>query len=287
MIAQEPSIRYIHEPFNISKLPCYCGVTFDHWFYYISSANESEFREHLAHAIHPTFNRISLMNLATEMKATKRIRPLTKYISSFFQKRSLVKAPLALFSAPWLANTFDMDVVIVVRHPAAVISSYKSLNWSHPFSHFLKQPALMEEHLADFADEITDFARNEHDMVEQIALLWKLAHHMILKYRQANPDWIFVRHRDLARDPSYGFQEIFKQLNLPFSEKVRQKIMNHSATINISGAENPYSISRHSGQTIWSWQNHLTPKDICRVRKRVEGVSEEFFKDEDWQPVLL
>jgi hypothetical protein len=175
-----------------------------------------------------------------------------------------------------------MDVVIVIRHPAAIVNSYKTLKWTHPFSHFLKQPALMEDYLADFADEITDFAHHEHDMVDQIALLWKLTHHMILQYHQANPEWIFVRHRDLSYDPINRFQTIFNQLNLSFSGRVRQRILNHSATIDLSGSENPYSIRRHSEQTVWSWKNHLTPEEICRVRKRVEAVAQAFFKDEDW-----
>lgn len=32
---------------------------------------------------------------------------------------ALCKDPIAVFSAPWLADTFDMDVVVTIRHPAA------------------------------------------------------------------------------------------------------------------------------------------------------------------------
>ena len=281
-IAKAPSVHYIHEPFNISRLPCHCGVRFDYWFYYVSSVNESDFLEHLVHTIHPTINRISLLNLIAELKATKRIRPLRNYVRLLFKHRPLVKAPLAVFSAQWLAETFDMDVVIVIRHPAAVVNSYKTLKWQHPFSHFLKQPALMAEHLADFAVEITDFIQNDYDIIDQTAMLWKLIHHMILKYRQIKPEWIFVYHRDLSLDPIYGFQTIFDRMSLSFSDKVRRAIESYSAPINPIEAVNPYSTRRQSEQTIWSWKDQLTPEEICRIRRRVEPVSQAFFKEEDW-----
>jgi hypothetical protein len=69
-----------------------------------------------------------------------------------------------------------MIVVVMVRHPAAVASSYKRLNWTHPFSHFLVQPLLMSKYLSPFEREISDFARLEHDIIEQAAFLWKLVH---------------------------------------------------------------------------------------------------------------
>src|SRR4029077_14652741 len=76
--------------------------------------------------------------------------------------RPLVKDPMALFSAEWIAETFDAQVVVIVRHPAAFASSIKLDGWAHPFSHFLNQPALMEDHLSSFDEEIKTFAQEEH-----------------------------------------------------------------------------------------------------------------------------
>ena len=282
IIAQAPPVHYVHEPFNISGLPCYCGVNFDYWFYYISSENESDFCEHLTHLIHPKLSRVSLLNLIAEMKQTRRVRPLVNFTESLFKQRPLLKDPLALFSAEWLTNTFNMDVVILIRHPAAIVSSYKTLNWTHPFSHFLKQPLLMDNHLANFADEITDFANNEYDVVDQAALLWKLTHHIILKYSQTRPGWIFVRHADISLDPINGFQTVFDRLNLLFSDEVKQTVQSHTTSANPSEHADPYSIKRQSKQTIWFWKNKLTSEEIYRVRRRTEEISQAFFKEEDW-----
>ena len=37
----------------------------------------------------------------------------------------------------------------------------------------------------------------EHDIIEQAILLWNLVHCVLLRYREKNPGWIFVRHEDL------------------------------------------------------------------------------------------
>lgn len=43
------------------------------------------------------------------------------------RSRPLVKDPFALFSAEWFADNFDAEVIVIVRHPAAVVSSIKRL----------------------------------------------------------------------------------------------------------------------------------------------------------------
>lgn len=283
MVAQAPQVRYIHEPFNITGRSCACGVKFDKWFYYISQENECRFLEHLSHTINPSVNHYGLLNLTREVWSTRRVQPVRRYVKSFLRgHRPLIKGPLALFSAAWLASVFDMEVIVVIRHPAAVVASYKQLNWSHPFSHFLEQPLLMREHLAPFETEIRDFANNEYDLVDQAALLWKLTHYMILKYRQTRPHWIFIRHIDLSRDPINGFQRIFSKLNLPFSDRNSQTIQNHSVAPNPTRSADPYSVKRDSKQMISNWKSQLTPAEIERVRARVEDISKEFYSDEDW-----
>jgi hypothetical protein len=287
MLSQAPLIRYIHEPFNIRSRPCYCGVKFDYWFLYLTPDNSRPFHSHLKHTFFPSFNRIGLFNLITTIAQTRRIRPIIGYLQAYLPYRPLVKDPLAVFSAKRLADLFNMDVVVLIRHPAAIVSSYKTLKWTHPFSHFLHQPELMEEHLAPFQVEIEDFAKNEYDAVDQAALLWKLIHYMIIKYQEKHPDWIFVRHEDLASEPIENYQKLFNRLKLPFSEHVREVIQEHSFQAQLSDTTRPYMIKQNSFKAISKWKKYLTPTDITRIRKRVEEVSSHFFSREEWYIFLI
>ena len=153
VIERSPTAFYVHEPFNISGQFCRCGVRIDSWFYYVTAGNRPLIRNHLSHVIYPAFSRIGLLNAVSALGRNRQIRPFIRYLNSFTSSRPVIKDPLAVFSAEQLVDLFDTSTVIIVRHPAAVASSYKSLNWDHPFSHFLNQPELMENQLAPFRAE--------------------------------------------------------------------------------------------------------------------------------------
>src|SRR5699024_11082686 len=62
-------------------------------------------------------------------------------------KKYLIKDPIACMSSEWLHNRFDMEVVIVIRHPAAFVASLKRLNWDFDLNELICQEELMQDHL--------------------------------------------------------------------------------------------------------------------------------------------
>jgi len=276
MIAESPSVRYIHEPFSLNRRPCICGAKFDYWFQYISGENESIFYEHIEHMIGFSDNFIG------EVKTGRCLNDVVRLLYLSYV-RPLVKDPIAVFSAEWLASAFDMDVIVLIRHPAAFASSLKRKNWTHPFSHFLEQPLLMKDHLHPFEAEIKEYAEKEHGIIDQATLLWRFIHHMIIKYQKNHNDWVFIRHEDLSRDPLRGFENLFNKLNLRFSEHVREVIKEHSDAANPSEPpEGGDSLKRDSQSNIWNWKSRLTTSEIEKIRTQVEDISSVFYSDEDW-----
>ena len=131
--------------------------------------------------------------------------------------RPLLKDPIAVFSAEWLAETFGAQVVVLIRHPAAFADSLNRAGWNYDFSNFLRQPLLMERYLYRFADEIRAAAAQPMDILDQASLLWRAIYHTVYEYQQAHPAWYFVRHEDLSLDPIAEFRRLFGYLDLPFS----------------------------------------------------------------------
>jgi hypothetical protein len=193
---------------------------------------------------------------------------------------------MAFFSADWMAARFDMDVVMVIRHPAAFVSSIKKLNWRHPFSHFLGQPALMRDHLDCFADDIREYAAHEHDLIDEAILLWKLIHFRMIQYRKLHPDWIFIRHEDLSRAPLEQFRELYRRLGLEFTGHAQQVIESFSSPANPGETDvmigTDATLMRNSFSNIWNWKNRLTPPEIERIRYNTENIWRAFYADEDW-----
>ena len=199
--------------------------------------------------------------------------------------RPLIKDPLAVFSAAWLSSRFETRNVVMIRHPAAFAGSLKERNWTHPFSHFLSQPLLMEHHLGPFARDILRFAREERDIVDQAALLWNVIHSMILKYQETFPSWIYVRHEDLSRSPVEGFRSMFGELELEFAAATESAIAEHSfaqASTDWHHATGVHSLKRDSLANIELWKKRLTSSEIERLKSQVWDISSRFYSDQEW-----
>ena len=285
MLAASPAVAYIQEPFNLHCRPGTCGARFNLWFTYITEENEDIAFSHIQNTLKFRFNLGAEARTIRSLRDARRVgneylRSLRRRIS---RARPLMKDPIAVFSAEWLASTFDMEVVVLIRHPAAFASSLKRMGWTHPFSHFLQQPALMRDHLQPFSAEIEQYANREHDILDQAALLWRLIYHVVSNYREEHKDWAFLRHEDLSRDPALEFEKLYDRLELEWSEDAVQAVRAHSDASNPSEAPAVYRhLKRDSKSNIWNWKQRLTQAEIERVRGQVEDVSHLFYSNEDW-----
>ena len=290
MLAEAPSLLYIHEPFSVTDAPSrgICNAEFKYWFTYITRQNESAFYEPLRDMVRLRYH---LAGGLKTYRSRAGLREFQREYLSFWRHRrkgakALIKDPMAFFSAECLAERFDMNVVMVVRHPAAFVSSIMKLGWHHPFSHFLDQRPLMRDHLYPFAGEIREHAAREQPLIDQAVLLWKLIHNTMIQYRDIHKDWIFVRHEDISRNPVGIFRKLYNRLGLEYTEQVQQVIENFSNSANPSETDAPVGseeiLRRNSASSISNWKSRLTSAEIEKIRCSVEDISNSFYSAEDW-----
>jgi hypothetical protein len=196
----------------------------------------------------------------------------------------VIKDPIALMSAAWLAQTFDIRVIVMIRHPAAVIASMKRLGWGeYPGRWALPQSRLMRDLLAPYKEEMEALERRPCDPIEHNALHWKIMHHVIDHYRNKEQNWMFLRHEDIATDPVRYFPEIYKKLGLTLSDEAVDTIREFSSDRNPTQSQGREKLlqlnSRAASNT---WKQLLTRKEVARIRELVEDVSCKFYADEDW-----
>ena len=286
MIAASDTVGYIHEPFNIDRGPGICRTRFPYWFTYIRPGTDGAMADDFRRLLGFRYNYLAQ---ARSVRSRRDLRVLVRDGGRFARNRlrharPLVKDPMALFSAEWIAETFDAQVVVVVRHPAAFASSLKLDGWTHPFSHFLDQPALMEDHLQRFQEEIDAYAREEHDILDQAALLWRLIHSTVADDRARHPEWLVVRHEDLSRDPMDGFRAVFDALDLPYTDEVQDAISRSTSRSNPADRDETgrQFLTRDSRANVDNWRRRLTSAEVERVRARVADVSPLFYGDDEW-----
>jgi hypothetical protein len=285
MIGASDEVGYVHEPFNIHRGPGICRAEFPYWFSYIRPGTDGQLADDFRRLLDFRYNyRAQALRLRSSADVRALLRDGSRFLDFRLRRlRPLLKDPMAVFSADWIAETFDAQVVVVIRHPAAFASSIKLDGWTHPFSHFVDQPALIEDHLARFREEIELFAAEEQDILDQAALLWRLVHSAIADYRSRRPDWLFVRHEDLSRDPIGGFESLFDSLGIPYTDGVREAINRSSSSSNsVDRDQNRSLLLRDSRANIDNWRRRLSPTEIAHVRTKVADVSPLFYGEDEW-----
>jgi hypothetical protein len=208
-----------------------------------------------------------------------------RHIGAVSPRRALLKDPMALMAADWLADTFGMKVIVLIRHPAALASSLKVLGWFHPWDHFLDQPALLEGRLKAFEPEMRALHARRPNVVEDAALVWRVCHRVIRQYQAERPEWTFVRHEDLSRDPLGGFGRVFRAVGLEFTAACQASVTWHSVqaarTLDVTAAGDPYDVVRDSASNLLHWRNRLTTADLDLLRPAVDDFT-HFYPEPEW-----
>ena len=274
MIALDNNVRYIHEPFNIDEPRKH---PLKYWFEYVSVDDPSEKQEEMYNFISEILD-FNCRGVCKDFSMIRGPRDISRFFKDSFErmyKIPLIKDPIALMSTDWLAEKFDADVVLLVRHPAAFVASLKVKKWAHTFEHYTKQEKLMEV-LAPYADQITLFEKSEQDIIDQGILLWNIAYYRVSQFKKAYPDWIYIKHEDLSMNPVDEYKQIYKKLGLNFSSKVERKIIESST------AKEAGHLTRDSKENITTWKKRLTEEEIERIRKETKEISDIFYSEDYW-----
>jgi len=289
MLTTSSQLYYIHEPFNpdFRPGPGICNVKFKHYQTYITQANERSYYKPIRQMLEGKYS------LPTGMLGCRSIADIKKVWS---QKRDfqeyrrqhilpLIKDPIALMSAGWLGSRFDMDVIVMIRHPAAFVASMKRLNWGFDPSRWaLSQPLLLRDYLSPFEEELKILRDSKSDIIDQTALLWKVLYFIVLKYKKVYKDWIYLRHEDVSLDPLVEFERLYERFGLDFTDEVQEQIAEHSNASNPSHARGTDKLLKlNSKKVISQWKNALSAQEVRRIKERVEEVSKYFYSDSDWE----
>jgi Sulfotransferase family len=285
-IAASPNIAYLDEPFSLRHRPGVLRTRFRYWFPYLTGPAAAP----VAADLRRTF--AYRYSYAAELRAIESARDagrMARDAARFARWRArrarpLLKDPIAILAVPWLAAEFRAQPVVLIRHPAAFASSLKRMGWTHDFSHFLRQPGLVDDLVPGLRPEIESFAAEPRDVIDQAALLWVIIHTVIDRYRREHPDWAFVRHEDLSTDPFGGFRDLFSRLALEYTGAVDRYIAESTGAANPAEARSgvTHELRRDSSANVHTWRSRLDAGEVQRVRDRTGAVASRFYSDAEW-----
>jgi hypothetical protein len=281
MLAFAPGTGYVHEPFSPATRPGVSAAPFERYYTYVTPENEARYLPALERTLAFDYD------WGAQLRGTPSVRDglrAARDAASFARSRVLharpvVKDPIALLSAPWLAERFGMRVVVLIRHPAGFAGSIRKRGMTFRFETLLDDERLVRERLAPFEDELREQVRAPGDFVDQAALLWRVLYATVADYRSEHPDWLFVRHEDLAAAPLLAFARLYSDLDLQLTPLAVRRIEKHSTG---SADAKTHDVRQDSRSTIGSWHKRLTAAELERLHDAVTDVSQHFYTEKDW-----
>lgn len=194
--------------------------------------------------------------------------------------RLVLKDPLASFSLGWLAANFDLDVVVMIRHPGGFAYSLKRMGWDMDFGALLRQPKLVDEYLADFVD---DLRAPPEDLVARAGLMWACVNSVLAVQLDRHPQWRWRRHEDVSADPMRELARLYGDLGLEWSDDAQETVRSLTEGRSDEAPEGEvHVLVRDSRRVPDVWKKRLSASEVAVVRRWAGSAAERFYDDASW-----
>jgi hypothetical protein len=284
MLALAPGVAYVHEPFSPRTPNGLSPAGFRRYYTVVTTENADRFRPGLEESLALRYDLGAQLRSARSWRDVARIPRDYRRLRDWRRngRRPLMKDPIALLSAEWLGDAFDMDVVVLIRHPAAFAASLKRLGWNHSFATFFDENGSLPEVVRPYEAEIREQAHTPGDSLAQAAVLWRLLYGAVDGYRERRPGWTFLRHEDASLEPVATFELLYERLGLELTPAARAEIEQSSAADNPSELPTPHAVALDSAASLGRWRDQLTADEVATLRERTRDVWPRFYADSDW-----
>ncbi|MBC5824884.1 MAG: sulfotransferase [Candidatus Eremiobacteraeota bacterium] len=169
------------------------------------------------------------------------------YNRRLISSRRLVKDIRANLFLKWIRRHFPtIPIVLLLRHPFAVVHSRTVLNWHDDLTDFLDQPQLMANHL----DPFKNCMMGAVDAFDRHLIRWCVENFVPLNQFRAGEVHLAF-YEQFCTDPKAAVGGLFDYLNIPVHKSLFGRMGRPSSQL--------YADRPHAG-----WQKTITPAKMKR-----------------------
>jgi hypothetical protein len=173
-----------------------------------------------------------------------------RYNGRIIARRRLIKDIRANLLLGWMHAHFPgMPIIILLRHPCAVVASRLDLGWRDNLSETMEQRELVEDFLLPMETEI----RAARDAFERHLFLWCIDNYVPLKQLGPQDVHLTFYERLLAR-PEAELQSLFTFLGEDLDDRVYRRLRRPS----------PLSGKREPRPTAEGWRTRVSAEQLER-----------------------
>jgi hypothetical protein len=187
-------------------------------------------------------------------------------------RRLVVKSIHAQLGTEWLAAEFDIDVLLLLRHPANVLASWMELNLKDARNSTLEnRPEIRSRYL-----EPWDVPLPGPDPIERMSWRIGLLVAALEDARSRHPEWHLRTHEQLCLDPPGQFRQLYAELGLDWGEPSEAFLAGH----NTPGSG--FAVNRVASELSGSWQRRLDDEQVATLRRVLAWFPITTWTDEDF-----
>ena len=189
-----------------------------------------------------------------------------------FHRASVIKDPVGKLATSFLHETFDVQPVILIRHPASLAASLKRVGWFPEMKDFVQQPELVEDY---FADEPDFLQRDWPSRLLESMAHWRATYKVLLTQAASHSNWQIVTHEELSAHPVSVFKRLYQTLDLPWSNRVAHTIRKLTNTRDSAEARGGQAmdLSRNSADIFEMRRDSLSKDERKAIFEIVEDVA--------------
>ena len=142
-------------------------------------------------------------------KVLQYIYNLPKY--KFWAKHRVIKFIKANLMVEYLQQNFDVNIIYLIRHPCAVISSQRKMGWNTKMDRVLSQKNLIEKY-----DDVRELILSANKEIEKLTVLWCIENSLILnQIRNKRINVVFATYEDIVLNPEGELRRILLESLYP------------------------------------------------------------------------
>jgi Sulfotransferase family len=174
----------------------------------------------------------------------------------------ITKSVHLAFCLEWIAAHWDIRVVVVSRHPLAVIASWMKLGYKGRYPELEEDPRVRERYLDRWG--VQPLPKGSSDLV---SIAWAVgmvsaAHDDVAR---RHPEWVEVSHDRLVAAPAPGFRELATACGLTWGDQAERFLQETDRP------GDRYEINRSTSE-LDVWKQKFSEEDV----KEVAAVLERF-----------
>ena len=189
----------------------------------------------------------------------------------FWASDIVVKVIRGNMMLEWLQRNFGCRILFIIRHPCAVVASWRKMGWDRTaewnFDFVRSQESLINEHFEDCREFI--FMTNPTP-IQWMTMLWCMENKIALQQCRKN-NWTGVSYENLVCDAKSELDRLYTKLHLP---KPWTSYRALDQVLPITWQRN------YHASMLTHWQHELSEEDIQQVFEILDAFDMEFYTRE-------